>query len=162
MQKMCSITDVDTERRSRSGTRAGIVLETLVIFFASQARPKGSLRVGRAGPGRCPGYYDPPTNPKPVVRASKRNVVPRGGRGSGDGCTGWGRARRRRARAAPRLGSRSGGGERYAIRKSFQELFCALKRFVIGCCQFVGLYVRRQPMRIACEASARPAQALHS
>ena len=106
------ITDVDTERRSRSGTRAGIVLQTLVLFFPSRARPKGSLRVGRAGPGRCPGCYDPPTNPKPMVRARKRNVVPRGGRGSGDGGTGWGRARRRRARAAPRPGSRRGGGER--------------------------------------------------
>ena len=60
-----TLTDVDTERRSRSGTRAGIVLQTLVIFFPSRARPKGSLRVGQAGPGRCPGCYDPPTNPKP-------------------------------------------------------------------------------------------------
>ena len=47
------MTDVDTERRSRSGTRAGIVLQTLVIsgFLPPRARPKGLLRVGRPGPG---------------------------------------------------------------------------------------------------------------
>ena len=28
----------------------------------------------------------------------------------------------------------------YSIRKAFQELFCALQRFVIGCFQFVVLY----------------------
>ena len=44
-------------RRSRRGTRAGIVLQSLVIFFPYRARPKGSLRIGRAGPGRCPGCY---------------------------------------------------------------------------------------------------------
>ena len=71
-------TDVDTERRSHSGTGTGIVSQTLVIFSrpGPSGAAQGSLRDGRAGPGRCPRLLRPTDQSQTHGRGKERNRRP--------------------------------------------------------------------------------------